>query len=98
METSWNIATSKTAKDWEQFSAAIVRAAKEGGKIEVTKLLCVPGPGCNNLGMVISGEPADAEAFVGSLTLALMPAKYSRCDSDPIWNTDWQDNPQHWTL
>ena len=40
------------------------------------------GPGCTNLALNIEGSNSQVEKAVGSITLALQPAKWSECLDD----------------
>lgn len=84
MKTSWNIASATKPNNFEVFVGLVKSSAAEHGKLELIGFVVAPGPGCNNYGLMLSGEEAEAERFVQAFTNALFPAKYGRCEHDPM--------------
>ena len=79
-----NIASMTRPKDMNAFWQAL-RDTIEGEAGFVFKAAVVaPGPGCNNYGLRIEGEEKEVENLVNQITMALMPAKWSTCDHDPL--------------
>ena len=56
---------------------ADLRKAARDNELEAGPFLWVEGPGCSNLAFDLKGDVKIAEAFAVSLTMALMPAKWS---------------------
>ena len=59
-----------------------MRNAVAEGPCELLGYVVGYGRNCNNHGIMLSGNEADQERFITQLTMALMPAKYSRADDD----------------
>jgi hypothetical protein len=62
----------------------VLRAACAAENVPLLGAVVVPAPGAYNLGVMLDDSFADHENFVTRLTMALMPAKFERCDGDPL--------------
>lgn len=83
MITTWNVASATKPRDFNSFVAFVKESAAEHGKLQLVAFVLAAGPGCNNYGMMLEGEEAEAKRFVEAFTLAVMPAKYGRSEGDP---------------
>lgn len=75
------IATSKAPTDFNAYLGAVKQMAEE---LNVTILgyTVVYGLGCYNHGIMLEGD--NSEQFMNQLTMALMPARWSKvADNDP---------------
>jgi len=84
------IATSTIPKSEENFKeicALIRRAAIEENLTVVEGILWTMGPGCTNLAFEIIGDEEMAETFAKSVTMALMPSKWTTT-KDELPTTD----------
>lgn len=87
------IATSKrpgkTDPEFNQFLSEVKSIAAQRD-VEVLGYVLVPGPGCWNHGMLLEGLPAATAGFAESLSICLMPAKYSEVSLDDPAVTEGQ--------
>lgn len=74
-----NIATTKRPADTKEFFAEVKRVFPE-----VTAGVVAEGLGCNNIGFIIEADDDFAEHLATQLTMALMPARWSCCEGDPM--------------
>jgi hypothetical protein len=81
MTTSYNIAFGKRPKPGFM---DMVRSLCEGEKVPLIGAVLAPAPGAWNFGLMFPDTFEDHENFVRQVTIALMPAKYERCDGDPL--------------
>lgn len=77
------IASATRPHDFALFADAVKNAASSRGKLECVALVVVPGFGCNNYGVMLTGPEDEAVKFIESMTMALQPGKYSRVKNDP---------------
>ena len=83
MQSVYVIATLRDLRsNWDEIAKAIMNQ-KVFKEVEVLGLRLVDGPGCLNLGLCLSGTEEETSRFVESLTLELMPARYSRAKDKP---------------
>lgn len=59
------------------------KAVREGWP-EVTAGVIAEGYGCNNFGFIIEASEERAEQIANQITMALMPARWSTCEGDPM--------------
>lgn len=74
-----NIAAAKKPKDVDAFFESIREFCPE-----ITAGVIAEGYGCNNFGFIIDAPEDRAEQVANQLTMALMPARWSQCDGDPM--------------
>ena len=80
------IATTRVPKDFEAMCSAIRKCAEIVDCRIVSGIMWVPGSGCSNVAFEVKGD--NAERFVDSLCMALMPAKWSLTTEDiPLIDT-----------
>jgi hypothetical protein len=80
--TQWNIASATKPHNPEQFMQMVRDAAKSDG-FTIDAMAIVPGPGCRNYGIQITGDEANVKRWVESFCIALQPGKYSEVKGDP---------------
>ena len=51
---------------------------------EVTAGVIAEGYGCNNFEIIIEANDERAEQVANQITMALMPARWSTCEGDPM--------------
>jgi hypothetical protein len=86
------IATTKhppTPKDAKELTAKLVYLAKEEFDVNLVAICgCIAGEKqCYNIGLTVEGERH--EEFIQTVTMALMPARYTTTTS-PIDNGNWE--------
>jgi hypothetical protein len=65
----------------------MMRESASEGSLAIPAFYWTDGPGCTNLAFEIVGDEKEAEAFANTLTMALMPAKWSTTnDRIPSWD------------
>lgn len=74
-----NIAAAVKPNDVPSFFEAIKQFAPE-----VTAGVIAEGYGCNNFGFIIEADEERAEVIANRITMALMPARWSTCEGDPM--------------
>lgn len=70
------IATSKTPTNFELF-LSLVRDMAQDKNVTINGYSITAGPNCANHGLAIDGINDACEDFLDSLTMALMPARWS---------------------
>ena len=73
------IAAAKKPNDVVGFFDAIKAAFPE-----ISAGVIAEGYGCNNFGFIIDAPDEKAKQIANSLTMALMPSKWSTCEGDPM--------------
>lgn len=74
-----NVAAAVKPNDVNTFFKAV-----QAGWPEVTAGVIATGYGCNNFGFIIDAPDDEAELIANQITMALMPARWSACDGDPM--------------
>ena len=74
-----NIAAAKRPNDVDAFFKSVCEFCPE-----VTAGVIAEGDGCNNFGFIIDAPDDRAEQVANQLTMALMPARWSTCEGDPM--------------
>lgn len=74
-----NVAAMKSVKDVPAFFDAVKESFPE-----ITAGVIAEGYGCLNFGFIIDAPDEMAEKFANQITMALMPARWSQCNGDPM--------------
>jgi hypothetical protein len=83
METKqFNIASATKPHDAQAF-IALVRDAAEKEGFHIDAIAIVPGPGCRNYGIQITGPEGRTTKWAEAFCIALQPGKYSEVKNDP---------------
>lgn len=78
-----NVASMTKPTNVDLFFQAVREACEEAG-FTLKAAVVAPGPGCNNYGFRIEGEEHEVTNMANQIAMALMPAKWSTCDGDPL--------------
>jgi len=74
------IATATSPDSESGFNAICENIRGAAGEADISVvggILWTPGPGCHNVAFELQGDESACERFVGQITMALMPSKWS---------------------
>ena len=78
----WNIASATKPHNPNEFMENVRSMFKSYG-FTVNAIAIVPGPGCRNYGLELSGPHDEQQRIIEQLTFAMQPGKYSEINNDP---------------